>query len=140
VDLWVTWLLLPVPSAALLLAPPPPLPETQQPPSIDHLLPSSFFAPYLEPLFSLQQNQMNTNTELSLFSSFVFKTTTADIATRRKKLQKRDTESSRKKKNHPKKHIIQKPRIYSKGTSQTINPTFVLKTNKQPTLSISHLH
>jgi hypothetical protein len=41
---------------------------------------------------------MNTNTELSLFSSFVFKTTTADIATRRKKLQKRDTESSRKKK------------------------------------------
>jgi hypothetical protein len=66
----------------------------------------------------------------------------ADTATRRKKLQQRDTESS-KKKTHthtPKKTHYTKPRIYSKGKSQTIYPTFFLKTNKQPTLSISLLH
>ncbi len=71
VDLWVSWLLLPVPSAAMLLAPPPPLPETQQPPSIDHLLPSSFFAPSQTPVYSATQpNGHKHRTESFLFFCF----------------------------------------------------------------------
>lgn len=118
------WLFLPVPSAALLLAPPPPLPGTQQPPSIDDLLPSSFFAPSLEPLFSLQHNQMDTNTELSLFSSFVFKTTTSRHSNKKKKAS---TERHRElpKKKHTQKNTLYKTKnLFQRKITDNISHIF----------------